>query len=178
MELVKTYDSKEFISKFAEFKNEGANLFKTKSELFFCLKIQDGGHLKYPIPPSILSCHTILFITSGIYNIKVGYEKYTVKSNEIIIVPAGHIFSIDTVDIKLEGIICQVHPDFLIGKYRSQEKINNFDFLKTKETTHVCFQDREAGFVLNLLNRLETEYNENGSANLDIIYPYTIALLA
>jgi AraC-like DNA-binding protein/mannose-6-phosphate isomerase-like protein (cupin superfamily) len=177
MELVKIYDSKEFRKRFVELKNDATNPFKTKSELFFCLKLEDIGRLKYPIPPSKHTCHTILYITDGIHNIKIGFEEYAVKSNEIIIVPAGQIFSINSNDTNLEGIICQFHHDILMGGHRNGEIINNLDFLKNLETHYACFPEREAGFVLNLLNRLEIEYKENGYTNLDIIHPYITSVL-
>jgi AraC family transcriptional activator of pobA len=176
-EEVKTYGAKSFRDKFFEFENTAATFFKPNSEDFFCLKIEDVNHLKFPVPPSKHMCHTLLFITAGIHKIKVGFEERVTKSDEIIIIPAGQIFSIDSINKKTTGIICQFHQDILIGKYGNREMINDFDFLKIWGNHSIRFQKREAAFILHILDRLRTEYRETDSTNLDIVQPYIIALL-
>lgn len=176
-EDIKTYGAKDFRDKFLESENTIEHLFKSNSEHFFCLRIEDVNQLKFPVPPSKHICHTILFITSGIHKLKVGSEEYTTKANEMVIVPAGQIHSIDFMSKKITGIICQFHQDILIGKYGNREMINEFDFLKNWGNPAIAFQKREAGFVSNLLNRLLIEYTETGSTNLEIIQSYLITLL-
>lgn len=177
-EDIKTYDSKGFRDKFFESENTISHFFKSNSEHFFCLKIEDINQLKDTIPPSKHICHTLVFITSGVHKMKVGFEEYTTKSNEIIIIPAGQIFSIKSIDKETTGIICQFHQEILIGKYGNREMLNDFEFLKIWGNPHVSFQNREAEFILNLLSRLHIEYSETGCINLDIIQPYIITLLS
>jgi AraC family transcriptional activator of pobA len=176
-EKVKTYSPQGFRDRFIENDNSAGHLFKSNSEQFFCLKLEEINQLKFPVPPSKHICHTLLFIKSGIHKIKIGFEEYTTQSNGIIVIPAGQIFSIDSINAEMTGFICQFHPDILIGKYGNREMTNNFEFLKIWGKPDLCFPNKESEFIIQLLNRLEIEYTESGITNLDIIQPYLIALL-
>lgn len=176
---MQTYGAKGFRDNFLEDNQAINDLFKSNSENFFCLRIEDVNQLKYPVPPSKHTCHTLLFITSGLNQIKIGFEQYITKPNEIIVIPAGQIFSIDSNSINSikTGFICQFHPDILIGKYGNRELINDFDFLKIWGKPNITFQEKEFKFVIKLLSRLEIQFKESGDENLNIIQPYIIALL-
>jgi AraC-like DNA-binding protein/mannose-6-phosphate isomerase-like protein (cupin superfamily) len=176
-EKVKTYSPQDFRNKFLEIDNFKDSLFKSNSEHFFCLKLEEINQLKFPVPPSKHICHTFLFITSGIHKVKIGFEEYTTQSNGIIVIPAGQIFSIDSINTEITGFICQFHPEILIGKYGNREMTNDFDFLKIWGKPDLSFQIQESQFIIQLLNRLQVEYTESGITNLDIIQPYLIALL-
>jgi AraC family transcriptional activator of pobA len=176
-EKVKTYSPQGFRDKFLENNSSKDSLFKSNSEHFFCLKLEEINQLKFPVPPSKHICHTLLFIKSGIHKIKIGFEEYTTQSNEIIVIPAGQIFSIDSMNTDITGFICQFHPEILIGKYGNRELINDFYFLKIWGKPDLGFENKEAQFIMQLLNRLEVEYTESDLINLDIIQPYLIALL-
>jgi AraC family transcriptional activator of pobA len=176
-EKVKTYSSQGFRDRFLENDNSKDHLFKSNSEHFFCLKLEEINQLKFPVPPSRHICHTMLFIKSGTHKVKIGFEEHTTQSNEIIVIPAGQIFSIDSMNDEITGFICQFHPDILIGKYGNREMINDFDFLKIWGEPDLGFPNKESQFIMQLLNRLQVEYTESGVTNLDIIQPYLIALL-
>jgi AraC family transcriptional activator of pobA len=174
---VKTYNPQSFRDRFLEKDNSKDFLFKTNSEQFFCLKLEEINQLKFPVPPSKHICHTLLFIKSGTHKVKIGFEEYTTQSNEIIVIPAGQIFSIDSLNSEIKGFICQFHPEILIGKYGNREMINVFDFLKIWGKPNLSFQNKESQFIMQLLNRLQVEYSESGLTNLEIIQSYLIALL-
>jgi AraC family transcriptional activator of pobA len=174
---LETYSPQGFRDRFFENGNTKYPLFKSNSEHFFCLKLEEINQLKFPVPPSKHICHTLLFIKSGIHKVKIGFEEYTTLSNEIIVIPAGQIFSIDSINTEITGFICQFHPNLLIGRYGNREMINDFDFLKIWGKPDRSFLNNEFQFIIQLLNRLQVEYTESGITNLDIIQPYLIALL-
>ena len=176
VEKVKTYGAKGFREKFLGLENPMHQLFKSNSEHFFCLKMEEMMQLQYPVPPSKHNCHTLLFITHGTHLIKIGFEEFQTNPNEIIVVPAGQIFSIEHIKTKHIGFICQFHPDILIGKYGNSEMINDFGFLKIGGTPKITVLEKNAPFIFNLLNRLQAEYVETGVTNLDIIQSYLMAL--
>jgi AraC family transcriptional regulator, transcriptional activator of pobA len=176
-EKVKTYNQQSFRDRFIEKDNSNDSIFKSNSEQFFCLKLEEINPLKFPIPPSKHICHTLLFIKSGTHKVKIGFEEYTTQSNGIIVIPANQIFSIDFISSGITGFICQFHPDILIGKYGNREMINDLEFLKIWGKPDLCFPNNESQFITQLLHRLQIEYTEFGIANLDIIQPYLIALL-
>ncbi|WP_029272256.1 AraC family transcriptional regulator [Flavobacterium sp. KJJ] len=175
-EKVKTYGAKGFREKFLGLDNPANQLFTSNSERFFCLKMEETMQLQHPVPPSKHSCHTIIFITSGVHVIKIGFEEYLTNPNEIIVVPAGQIFSIEHINSKHVGYICQFHPDVLIGKYANGEMIHDFDFLKIGGTPNIVFSETNAFFIFNLFHRLQVEYVENGISNLELVQSYLMAL--
>jgi AraC family transcriptional activator of pobA len=175
-EKIKTYGAKGFREQFLGAENPMQLLFKSNSDHFFCLKIEEMMQLRYTVPPSKHSCFTLLFITSGTHIMKLGYEEYRTYANEFIVVPAGQIFSIEHINSNHRGIICQFHPDILIGKYGNRDMFNDFDFLKISGTPKITILEKDVVFILNLLNRLQTEYLENEIANLKIVQSYLLAL--
>ncbi|WP_238160910.1 helix-turn-helix domain-containing protein [Flavobacterium cupreum] len=175
-EKVKTYELKGFREKFLGSENPLQQLFKSNSDHFFCLKLEEIMQLQYPVPPSKHVCHTLLFITSGIHIIKLGFEEYKTLPSEIIVVPAGQIFSIEDINSNYQGYICQLHPDILISKYGNRETLHDFDFLKIRGNPKISVPEKDFPFVTNLLNRLEAEYLKAETVNLDLIQSYLMAL--
>lgn len=175
-EKIKTYGAKGFREQFLGKENPIQLLFKSNSDHFFCLKIEEMMGLQFPVPPSKHSCHTIIFITSGIHSIKIGFEEYHTYSNGIIVVPAGQIFSIEHFNTKHVGFVCQFNPDVLIGKYGGSEMINEFDFLKIGGNPKIPVSEVDFPFILNLFNRLQHEYTESKKVNVEIAHSYLMAL--
>lgn len=175
-EKIKTYNAKGFREKFLGLENPMQLLFKSNSDHFFCLRIEEMMQLRYPVPPSKHSCHTILFVTSGIHVIKIGFEEYQTNPNEMIVVPAGQIFSIEHTANKHIGFICQFHPDVLIGKYGNSEMLNDFDFLKIGGNPKIAVSEDNLSFIINLFNRLQAAYTEPEINNYDIVQSYLMAL--
>ncbi len=178
IEKIKTYGAKGFRERFLGEENPMHLLFKSNSDHFFCLKIEEMMQLRYTVPPSKHSCFTLLFITSGSHIMKIGSEEYRTYANEFIVVPAGQIFSIEHINSNHRGIICQFHPDILIGKYGNREMLNDFDFLKISGNPKITISDNDVIFILNLLNRLQSEYLESEVANLNIVQSYLMALFS
>lgn len=176
IEKIKTYGPKGFRERFLGAENPIHLLFKSNSDHFFCLKIEEMMGLQFPVPPSKHSCHTIIFITSGIHNIKIGFEEYHTYSNGIIVVPAGQIFSIEHLNNKHVGFVCQFHPDVLIGKYGGSEILHEFDFLKIGGNPKISVSETDFPFIYNLFSRLEYEYVQSEKTNLEIAHSYLMAL--
>ncbi|WP_133525346.1 helix-turn-helix domain-containing protein [Flavobacterium sp. 245] len=175
-EKIKTYEAKGFREKFLGEDNPMHLLFKSNSDHFFCLKTEEMMHLQFPVPPSKHLCHTLIFVESGSHKMNVGFEEYETVPNEIIVVPAGQVFSIENIYNTYNGYICQFHPDILIGKYGSRELLNDFDFLKISGNPKVRLCAEDAPLISAILKRLEKEYTDTHLANLNIVQTYLIAL--
>lgn len=176
IEKIKTYSPTGFREKFLGEDNPIHLLFKSNSDHFFCLEIEEVMQMKYPVPPSKHSCHTLIFISSGQHVMKLGYQEYTTTDNEIIVIPAGQIFSLENVNNIHKGYICQFHPDILIGKYGSREMINEFDFMKISGNPKITLDVNDVTYITAILKRLHKEYSETSTANLNIVQSYLITL--
>lgn len=175
-EKIKTYGPKEFREKFLGEDNPIHLLFKSNSDHFFCLEIEEIMQMQHPVPPSKHSGHTLIFISSGKHVMKLGHQEYTTTDNEIIVVPAGQIFSLDNVNNIHKGYICQFHPDILIRKYGSREMLNDFDFLKISGNPKITLAPQDVSTITNVLERLKKEYSESAFTDLNIVQSYLIAL--
>ena len=175
-EKVKTYSPQGFREKFLGDDNPIHLLFKSNSDHFFCLEIGEMMQMQYPVPPSKHSCHTLIFVSSGQHVMKLGYQEYTTTDNEIIVVPAGQIFSLDNINNIHKGFICQFHPDILIRKYGSREMLNEFDFMKISGNPKITLDQKDVPDITAILNRLQKEYSETSNANLNIVQSYLITL--
>lgn len=176
IEKIKTYEAKGFREKFLGEDNPMHLLFKSNSDHFFCLKTEEMMRLQYPVPPSKHSCHTLLFVESGSHKMRVGYEDYETTANEIIVVPAGQIFSIPNIYNTHNGYICQFHPDILIGKFGSREMLNDFDFLKISGNPKTKLSPEDIPLIITIFDRLQKEYTDTNLADLNIVQTYLIAL--
>ena len=176
IEKIKTYSPTGFREKFLGEDNPIHLLFKSNSDHFFCLEIEDMMQMQHPVPPSKHSCHTLIFISSGLHVMKLGYQEYTSTDNEIIVIPAGQIFSLENINNIHKGFICQFHPDILIGKYGSREMINEFDFMKISGNPKITLDVSDVPDITAILKRLHKEYSETSSANLNIVQSYLITL--
>lgn len=176
IEKIKTYSPTGFREKFLGEDNPIHLLFKSNSDHFFCLEIEDMMQMQHPVPPSKHSCHTLIFISSGLHVMKLGYQEYTSTDNEIIVIPAGQIFSLENINNIHKGFICQFHPDILIGKYGSREMINEFDFMKISGNPKITLDVNDVTDITTILKRLHKEYSETSSANLNIVQSYLITL--
>lgn len=175
-EKVKTYSPQGFRETFLGEDNPIHLLFKSDSDHFFCLEIGEMMQMQYPVPPSKHSCHTLIFVSSGQHVMKLGYQEYTTTDNEIIVVPAGQIFSLDNINNIHKGFICQFHPDILIRKYGSREMLNEFDFMKISGNPKITLDQKDVPDITAILNRLQKEYSETSNANLNIVQSYLITL--
>lgn len=175
-EKVKTYSPQGFREKFLGEDNPIHLLFKSNSDHFFCLEIGEMMQMQYPVPPSKHSCHTLIFVSSGQHVMKLGYQEYATTDNEIIVVPAGQIFSLDNINNIHKGFICQFHPDILIRKYGSREMLNEFDFMKISGNPKITLDQKDVPDITAILNRLQKEYSETSNANLNIVQSYLITL--
>lgn len=175
-EKIKTYEAKGFREKFLGEDNPMHLLFKSNSDHFFCLKTEEIMKLRHPVPPSKHSCHTLIFVESGSHKMKVGHEEYETIANEIMVVAAEQVFSLENIHNTHNGYICQFHPEVLIGKYGNREMLNDFDFLKISGYPKTTIPAEDVPLVTSILKRLQKEYTETTVANLNIVQTYLIAL--
>ncbi|MBS7255610.1 helix-turn-helix domain-containing protein [Flavobacterium branchiicola] len=175
-EKIKTYEAKGFREKFLGEDNPMHLLFKSNSDHFFCLKTEEIMKLRYPVPPSKHSCHTLIFVESGSHKMKVGHEEYETVANEIMVVAAEQVFSLENINNTHEGYICQFHPEVLIGKYGNREMLNDFDFLKISGYPKTIIPVEDVPLIISIFKRLQKEYTETTVANLNIVQAYLIAL--
>lgn len=130
--------------------------------------------IKLPLPPSRTSNHALFFVTAGQVELSVGHQSFTVKEQELIIVPSLQIFTLHAIREDVRGFLCFFHPNLVL--YPGSD--TDYGFLKLTGNPFVSLSAQQTGYINTLLDRLTIEYTEDGSAKTDLIRPYLQALLA
>lgn len=175
---IKTYNSEGFRKEFFNDSPKLNELFKKSIVDFFCLRIEDliSGVLK-PILPSREESHTLIFVTEGSYVTKIGFKEYEIKPNQILIIQAGTVFSVEQIK-NVNGFICHFHPNTLIGKFGNRELISEFEFLNTGNFPIIDVKENYKSVLLNIFERLVLEFRSDIKPNLNIIHSYLYTLLS
>lgn len=160
-----------FIPKFFEPDPLLQGLVHAQSEQFFILRIEEMyRHLHGPVPPVRSVSHSALFITSGEARMTIGYDHYVAQTNDLLLVPAGQIYSFRPADVNT-GYLLHVHPDMLLTA-----EVGEFEFLTGWGQPLIRFGAAEAGFVQVLLQRLLAAYGQAGLGPLPLLRAYLVAL--
>jgi AraC-like DNA-binding protein len=172
---INLYEPRVFTSKFMP-SPELTNRLKGDVNKFLIVRVEDMyRHVTRPVPATRATIHSILFLTSGAATMKIGSDTYTIQPGQVLVVPAGQVFSFGEKDINT-GYLCSFHDDFLIGKF-SSERLKDFEFLRIWGNPRIDLDPQTGQFVEHLFARILLDYIAHGLDNLDIIQPYLITLL-
>lgn len=175
---IQTYTVESFRTNYIQPDATVDSLLKTEFGTFFIVRLEAMSRLmKLPVPPTRNTNHTLVFLTHGQAVMTVASETYTVHEGECLVVPAGQVFSFDSVEPN-RGYLCNVHTDFIIEKFGGIELMNNFEFLRVWGNPRISLPLRVAQFVTRLFDRMLIEYSDYGLTNPDLIQSYLIALLS
>jgi AraC family transcriptional activator of pobA len=152
-------------------------LLKADFGKFFVVKVEDMiSQIKLPVPPNRATTHTFIYLTSGNANMNIGSSSFNIRKDECLIVPAGQVFSFSKLDIN-KGFLCNFHNDIIIGKFGKSDLLKDFEFLRVYGNPHIRLDSQASKQVLQLLQRIYSDYSKSGLKNIDIIQSYFIALL-
>lgn len=174
---IKNYPTTAFREKFIEAGDVSNALLGEGFGWFFIAKVEEMLSFMKPFVPAIkTTTHSFIFLTEGAANMLIGNEKYTIAKHQGLFVPKGQVFSFNNKD-KNKGFICNFSNEVILGKFGQTELYKEFEFLTVWGNPKVQLEEKNASFVLHLLERLYTEYKEHGLQHLLIIQSYFIALL-
>ena len=129
--------------------------------------------IKLPLPPSRTSNHALILVTGGQVEATIGHQAYMLLAQDLVIVPALQIFTIDAIREDTVGFLCFFNQELLLGTASDTD----FGFLKLTGNPLVSLSARQTKFINNIFERLTIDYTENGSTKTDLILPYLVALL-
>ena len=175
---IKTYNSEDFRQEYFNNDSELNRLFEKSIADFFCLRIEDliSGVLK-PIAPSREESHTLIFVTYSSYKTEIDFKGYEIRANQILTIQAGAVFSVDEIIGNVRGYVCHFHPNTLIGLFGNRSLISEFEFLNTGNYPVIDLKESARIAVVNLFERMVSEFKSEGHPNSSIIHSYLYALL-
>lgn len=170
-ENIRVYNAKSFTSKFMP--SDGLKaIVNVEKDNFFITRLEEMYKLvTRNVPASRSTINNCLFVTEGEASMKIGSEQYKIHKNEMLLVPAGQVFSFQTGDVN-RGYICGFHNDFLLGRFAKTDLWKDFEFLRLWGNPRIKPDAQTAGFILNIFDRLLVEYVQNGLRNQEIYQTY------
>ncbi len=175
--MIKEYSTSEFKETYTDKSVDKANLFLPGYEDFFCLRLEDIiSYAHVPVPPSKEKSHSIIYVTHGVYDFKKGNLRYRVMPNELIVIPAGEVFSIDTIADDLQGYSLHFSPNCFVDSTSAVAVLNNFEFLLPFTNSQFTLTSIKTD-VCPIFERLNQLYLENINDNKTLITTYMLVLL-
>lgn len=175
---IKTYSSEDFRKEYFNASPELDKLFKKSVEDFFCLRIEDiSERVLKPIQPSREESHTLIYVIEGSYKTKIGFQEFTITPNQIVVLQAGAVFSTEQISKNVKGFTCHFHPNILVGKFGNRSLVSDFQFLNNGTYPIITINKQSKSAILNIFERLVTEFKSNLKPNPDIIHSYLYTLL-
>lgn len=174
---IKTFSTNEFLDEFMKPRPKLKQVIRHESGPFFIAPVQDLIRIsKLPVPPARATTHTMIFLTSGMATMKIGFHPVKIHKNECLVVPAGQVFSYEKYEVN-QGFISAFDSDFLVGKIGSNDLLKDFEFLNIWGNPVIKPGRKTATYMVNTLQRVFDEYAVNGLANSQIIQSYFLAFL-
>lgn len=130
--------------------------------------------IKLPVPPARTGNHALFLLTGGSVQMTVGHSAFTLAGRDVVVVPAGQIFTLIAIDEDTTGFMCFFSDELL----RSTHPDADVAFLKPTGQPHVALSAAQTSFLLPLFGRLSIEYAESGASRTDLIGPYLRTVLA
>jgi AraC-like DNA-binding protein/mannose-6-phosphate isomerase-like protein (cupin superfamily) len=174
---IKTHSTETFRQHYMKPEKKLNEMLKSDFGKFFITKVEDMIRLiKLPVPPTRSTNHSFIYLTKGEAVMSIGGETYTIYNDQILIVPAGQIFSFNNVD-RNNGYLFHFNNDFLIGKFDKNSLLKTFEFLNVWGNSAVKLDKEVSTYVHQLLKRIFNDYTEYGLLHMDILQSYVISLL-
>ena len=176
---IKTYTPTVFHKDFFSSPNN-SEYFKTGHEIFFIAREENLiRQMKLPILSARMTSHALMYITSGVAEMKIGSATYKIHEDECWVVPAGKIFSIGNVDVEsATGFICGFSNDIGISERFKLDLQKEYEFLNVWGNHYIALGKQISSYVKPLFERLFNEYSNNGLSRIDIIQSYLFTVLS
>lgn len=144
---------------------------------YSCIRLEEFlGDLNIPLPPIKENYVSLIYITEGILDIKVGYSDYKIGHGELLIIQPLKPFSIEQGSPQARGFIFRIKADGMIGTMGSHSLIFNLDILETWSRSKYIIEKQLSFFIKNIFERIHLEYT-SGAKNLMLVNAYSITLM-
>ena len=144
---------------------------------FHINKLEDVvNHLNFPFPPHRQTVYDFVFLTQGRSSRSKGLDKYEFCADTFFFLPAYQISAHENMSADVKGFYCHFDMEIFNRKYIKHDFFSSFSFLEFTGNPLVTVDDASKAHIVNILHRLELEYNNNQKFDVDIISVNLLAL--
>lgn len=143
-------------------------------DLFHINRLEDVVHkIKFPLPPHRKTVYDFFFLTQGTSTRSKGLYKSEFGARTFFFLPAYQISTHEYVSPDAKGFFCHFAPEIFNGLAAFQEM---FGFWHFWGNPTIQIDERLHQPVINILERLLTEYETHKTLNTNLIATYLLAL--
>src|SRR5207249_1013175 len=135
------------------------------------------GHLNFPFPPHRQTVYDFVFLTQGTSTRSKGLDKYDFGENTFFFLPAYQISAHENISADAKGYYCHFDMEIFNSKWMKPDMLAEFPFLQFTGNPLITIDDTVKQHIMNILHRLEEEYNQSSKFDIDIIRVNLLALL-
>lgn len=176
---IRAYDTRAFTDKYIPAEELKA-FFRGDYNRFLLMPVEEMyPHVQGDVPASRSTTHILIYFTKGEGYMKIGHDEYQAKAGEMLVVPAGQVFSFEAYEESKfnKGYICTFHEDLFADKYHKRGVLHEFDFLKVWGQHHIHFNPTDAQDISLLFELLLAEYQYHALSRPPMIQTHFLALL-
>jgi AraC family transcriptional regulator, transcriptional activator of pobA len=149
---------------------EWAPKFAAFEHLFHFNRIENvKDKINFPLPPHRKMGFDFIFLTKGSSVRSKGLEEYTFSQNMFFFLPAYQITTHKYISDDAKGFFCSFNPVILDKYFPHQTFFENFPFLSFVGNPLVEIDLTSKKWVINILERLEIEYEKPDITKFDIV---------
>lgn len=134
-------------------------------------------HMNFPLPPHRQTVNDFVFLTNGTSTRSKGLDKYFFSADTFFFLPAYQISTHELMSADAKGYYCHFDNEIFNCKWLKPDILTEFTFLQFIGNPLITIDNDTRKHLLNLLERLESEYEHNADYNLDVIRVNLLALL-
>jgi AraC family transcriptional regulator, transcriptional activator of pobA len=134
------------------------------------------AHLEKDINPFRLTVFNFMFLTQGTIKRSKGLSNYEIGNNTFFFVPAFEISTQEFISEDAKGFYCHFNLDLLSFDYKLKDLLAHFPFLNFNCNPIIRINSSSLIIILNLLERLDSEYKKGTDCKFEVIRAYLITL--
>ncbi len=154
-------------------------LVKSRSyfRLFHINRIEDFlNFVPNKQPPYRKPVTDFMFITHGNTIRTKGLDTFDIKANQFFFIPAYQIRTAEYMSTDIQGFFCHFDMEIFNKSFVQHEILNQFPFLQYIGNPVVQVPDASMPLVMNLIERIEYEYQNEKNSDFNIFCTYLLAL--
>lgn len=122
-----------------------------------------------PLPPHRKEVFDFIFLTRGKLIRSKGLDTYEISAHQFFFLPAYQFTTMQSLSADASGYFCHFNSDIFYKRLFQKELLQQFPFLHFTGNPVVKVNQKVAAFIMQLLSRLEQEYQYDEKCNTDFV---------
>lgn len=146
-------------------------------QLFHINRLEDyRDKIQFPLPPHRKPVYDFLFLVEGKTRRSKALTPHDIGENTFFFLPAYQITHHEFMSEDTKGFYCHFNFDLFTNALPQHNLLRDFPFLQFIGHPIITIDETTKFFVLNILHRLEVEYQKETIEKFDLVAVYLLTL--